>query len=68
MIFDSILIASWTHPRKLPEPPSIPGYDERLPLQTAVSLHFIDGGEALIVSYSHHGIMYEGVTSSLSCL
>lgn len=51
--------ASWTNTRRLPEPPSLPGLDEQLPTPMASSLHFIDCGNALIVSYSDHGIVYE---------
>ena len=52
--------ASWTNARNLPDPPSLPGLDEQLPTPTANSLHFINEGKALIVSYSDHGIVYEG--------
>jgi len=52
------MIASWTRPRKLPEPPSLPGLDEQLPVPIASSLHFIDDGKVLIVAYSDHGIVY----------
>ena len=53
-------IASWTNARHLPEPPSLPGLNEQLPTPTANSLHFINGGKVLIISYSDHGIVYGG--------
>src|SRR5882757_1604979 len=65
------MIASWTNAQKLPEPPSPPGLDEQLPVSTASSLHFIDDGKALIVSYSDHGIVYETLLVlylSLTCV
>ena len=49
--------AVWMNPRNLPEPPSLPGVDEELPNPTACSLHFVEDGKSLIVSYFDHGIM-----------
>ena len=56
-IAESTTIAVWTNPRNLSEPPSLPGVDEELPNPTACSLHFVEGGRALIVSYIDHGIV-----------
>ena len=54
-----IATAVWTNARNLPEPPSLPGLDEELPVPTACALHFIEDGKSLMVSYVDHGIVYE---------
>lgn len=48
--------AVWTNPRNLPRPPSFPGLDETLPDAIACSLHFIENGKSLMVTYVDHGI------------
>jgi len=49
--------AVWMNPRNLPQPPSFPGLDETLPDPIACSLHFIEDGKSLMVSYVDHGIV-----------
>ncbi|KAF9783286.1 WD40-repeat-containing domain protein [Thelephora terrestris] len=56
-------ISVWTNANNLPEPPSLPGLDEELPEPTACSLHFIEGGRLLVVSYVDHGIVCWDVDS-----
>ena len=52
-----ITTAVWTNTRNLPEPPPLPGLDEELPAPAACSLHFIENGRSLVVSYVDHRIM-----------
>lgn len=49
--------AVWTNARNLPKPPSLPGLDEELPDLIGCSLHFIEDGKSLVVSYVDHGIV-----------
>ncbi|KAH9015822.1 hypothetical protein EDB85DRAFT_2156360 [Lactarius pseudohatsudake] len=50
-------IATWEITRLLPDPPKFPELEEELPEPIARSLHFLGGGDVLLVTYMDHGVI-----------
>ena len=49
--------ATWERTRLLPDPPKFPELEGELPEPIVHSLHFLGGGNVLLVTYMDHGVM-----------
>ena len=67
LVLSFVLQGSWANlgnlqlpgkePRLLPDPPKFPELEGELPEPMARSLHFLGGGDVLLITYMDHGVM-----------
>jgi hypothetical protein len=51
------ITATWERTQLLPDPPKFPELEGELPEPMACSLHFLGGGDVLLITYMDHGVM-----------